>query len=123
MCGLIGSPAFQAARAKASRRKSPPAPSAQAEGVSLSAFDPYGAGGAGGGDEESQRYEEQSLRVVYEDPAQLQERERLINLLGNTSSKGSIISQEESTLSGSSARLSGISTRSSTRRSARVSGF
>ncbi|RXW18764.1 hypothetical protein EST38_g7083 [Candolleomyces aberdarensis] len=115
------------ARAKASRRKSPPAPSAQVEGVSLSAFDPYGAGGAAGGDEESQRHEEQSLRVVYEDPAQLQERERLINLLGKTSSKGSIVSQEESistmTLSGSSARLSGVSTRSSTRRSARVSGF
>jgi hypothetical protein len=51
----------------------------------------------------------------------------LINLLGKTTSKGSIVSQEESistaTLSGSSVRLSGVSTRSSTRRSARVSGF
>ncbi|TFK21460.1 hypothetical protein FA15DRAFT_672523 [Coprinopsis marcescibilis] len=66
-----------------SGKSSSPAPALAPvlEGVSLSAFNAYGAM-----DDESQALDElqQSARVVYEDPAQVQERDRLMNMLKTT---------------------------------------
>lgn len=85
--------------------------------MALSAFAPYGAANA---DDESQRLDDVSARVVYEDPAQLQERQRLMSLL-KTTSKSSISDAAESietTLSVSSVSASARVTR----RSVRLSG-
>ncbi|TEB31512.1 hypothetical protein FA13DRAFT_1663343, partial [Coprinellus micaceus] len=80
------------ARAKARKSSSPPPAGVPVDAVvSLSAFDPYGAAHP---DEEShsqKRFKEDiSARVLYEDPAQLQERQRLMNLLKTNGSKSSI---------------------------------
>ncbi|EAU85222.2 hypothetical protein CC1G_06238 [Coprinopsis cinerea okayama7 len=84
-------------------RRSPPEPSpAPVDGISLGAFN-YGV------EEESQRLDEQqqSVRVVYEDPAQLEERQRLMNMLkANSQVEGSLPSSGSLGKTRRSARLS-----------------
>ncbi|KAJ3548746.1 hypothetical protein NMY22_g1144 [Coprinellus aureogranulatus] len=80
-------------RAKGRKSPSPQRANARVDGaVSLSAFDPYGAAKA---DEESQRLDDVSARVVFEDPAQKEERRRLMSLL-KTNSRGSMSDAAES---------------------------
>jgi hypothetical protein len=92
--------------------------------VSLSAFDPYGAAHP---DEEShsqKRFKEDiSARVLYEDPAQLQERQRLMNLLKTNGSKSSIGDGTDSIETAFTPVSSGKSVgERATRRSVRLSG-
>ena len=58
----------------------------------MSTFDPYGAATSGSsGPQQSQGAgleDQQSVRVVYEDPAQREERERLMNMLKATTGGG-----------------------------------
>ncbi|KAF5341819.1 hypothetical protein D9611_001179 [Ephemerocybe angulata] len=104
-------------------------------GISLSAFEPYGGSGALPQPGDVGVVAEQSLRVVFEDPAQLEERQRLMSLLktngnGAAGSKkdlggvkreggGSMEEIESGTLSGRSTRSASARV---TRRSGRVSG-
>ncbi|KAF6756825.1 hypothetical protein DFP72DRAFT_892416 [Ephemerocybe angulata] len=122
-------------KAAAVKRRSPVGVREDDVGISLSAFELYGGSGALPQPGDVGGVEEQSLRVVFEDPAQLEERQRLMSLLktngnGAAGSKkdlggvkaeggGSMEEIESGTLSGRSTRSASARV---TRRSGRVSG-